>query len=451
MPVDVSMYSNLPKPINPLEMIGQYAGAANALAENRLINQDVAARTGIGQVFQQAIGPDGAVDPTKLNLLIKNNSGIGFMAPQAIEHGQTITSQGIGIQGQRLGLANTGAATIQNAFGSLLNTNPAITADQAAGTLTQLLREGRILPEQYAPALKGIYLNARDPQALRNYLAKGYLQSLGPAAQGAPETIGVNPDGTVRTGTTGQAITKATGSQPPPMPIARGAGGGAPPAAAPQQGIITDLGPTGKASLAQLAQDRVAVSHYKEAVFPLEHALPAIRALGATGTGPGKEQLNDIVATLRGLGVPLPQGVVDKNTAFAEARKYLTQNVLANSDTGTNEKLLAAFSGNPNVSLPQAAVYDLARAGLAVRRMNAAKTLEFDRENQPGSSYSKWGTTFSTNQDPRAYGFDLMTLPERDRTWAAIQKEGPAAVAKFKASLAVAHNNGLMGAPNAQQ
>src|SRR6185312_1350891 len=152
-----------------LEMIGQYAGAANALAENRLINQDVAARQGLGQVFQQAIGPDGTVGPTRLNLLIKNNPGVGFMAPQAIEHGQTITSQGIGIQGQRLNLANTGANTIQNAFGSLLNTNPGpISADQAAGTLTQLLREGRILPGQYAPALKGVYLNARDPQALRN-------------------------------------------------------------------------------------------------------------------------------------------------------------------------------------------------------------------------------------------------------------------------------------------
>ena len=60
--VDTSMYPSSQPQSNPLQMMGQATGIANAISENKLMQQEILGRQAIGSAIQKNTGPDGVVN-----------------------------------------------------------------------------------------------------------------------------------------------------------------------------------------------------------------------------------------------------------------------------------------------------------------------------------------------------------------------------------------------------
>jgi hypothetical protein len=205
---------------------------------------------------------------------------------------------------------------------------------------------------------------------------------------------------------------------------------------------------TGAGSGQALNESRQRALNYRQEVFPLEAAIPALEKLGKTGTGPGTEQFNQVKSFLQSAGIP---GLdVDKIKNFDEAKKYLTDFVNQNGNTGTNDKLAASFAGNPNVGISNAAAVDVAKSALSLRRMKQAQLVEFEKSGLPDSDYTKWASQWNVGHDPRAYGFDLMSVDQRKKVLASLPegKNGaPGPRDLFKLQVKAAHDAGIIKPP----
>jgi len=205
---------------------------------------------------------------------------------------------------------------------------------------------------------------------------------------------------------------------------------------------------TGSGSGAALNDARQHALNYRQAVFPLETAIPALEKLGKTGTGPGTEEFNHVKSFLQSAGIP---GLdVDKIKNFDEAKKYLTDFVNQNGNTGTNDKLAASFAGNPSVNISNAAAVDVAKSALALRRMKQAQLVEFEKTGLPDSEYTKWASRWNVSHDPRAYGFDLMSPDQRKKVLESFPegKNGaPGPRDLFKMQVMSAHDAGIIKPP----
>lgn len=298
---------------------------------------------------------------------------------------------------------------------------------------------------------------------------------LTPAQVSTPTTTGINSNNQPIVGTQGQFL-EQTGNNPltglptaPAVPQQAGPTaaqaapmGGAPfspaqapvllpPIAQPGGGIVTTPVPgavaaqeaVGSQSGQQFATDLAQASAYQQNVLPLQKAIPALEALGTSGTGPGKEQVNQIFSFLQSMGMPGidPKGI----QSFDEAKKYLVQYVNNNGNSGTNEKLAASFAGNPSVEISNAAAIDVAKTALALSRMQNAQVRAFQESGLPADQYSQTVSAWNAQQDPRAYGIDLMTPAARAEMIGSLTGDERA---KFAASLRTAIQLGLVSPPN---
>lgn len=166
----------------------------------------------------------------------------------------------------------------------------------------------------------------------------------------------------------------------------------------------------GTGSGAQLVEDRRRAANFQREIFPLAQAIPALEKLGPKGTGPGTETLNH----LKSFAISNVPGVKESDFTgtvkdYDIAKKYLTDFVNQTGNSGTNDKLAAAFAGNPSVGISNAAAVDVAKSALALRRMQQAQILEFEQKGMPASQYSKWAAKRINEYDPRAFGVDLMS------------------------------------------
>lgn len=211
-------------------------------------------------------------------------------------------------------------------------------------------------------------------------------------------------------------------------------------------GVAEAAKETGAASGAQLAQERAASANFQRDVFPLAQAIPALQSLGTKGTGPGTETLNHIKSFILS-NVP---GVTEKNfeglsdvATYDKAKKYLTDFVNQTGNSGTNDKLAAAFAGNPSVSISNAAAVDVAKSALALRRMKQAAYMEFESKNLPDDQFSKHFAKRINEIDPRAFGVDMMTPEAKAKLKTQLSKNKIEAE-RFEKSLELAHNLGFI-------
>lgn len=199
----------------------------------------------------------------------------------------------------------------------------------------------------------------------------------------------------------------------------------------------------GAPSGSALAQARIAGNNFQREVFPLAKAIPGLEALGTKGTGPGTDALNNIKSFLLS---NLP-GVTEKDLAdvktYDQVKKYLTDFVNQTGTTGTNDKLAAAFAGNPSVGISNAAAQDVAKAALALRRMQHAQYLEFENSKLPASQFSKWMARRGTEIDPRAFGVDMMNDEAKAKLKEQLGKN-KVERERFEASLKLAHDLGFI-------
>jgi hypothetical protein len=222
----------------------------------------------------------------------------------------------------------------------------------------------------------------------------------------------------------------------------------------PQGGGVVTSPPAGEVEAqtrqAAASSDKYSADQQREANFqndmlPLNKAYAGMKALGTTGTGPGTETLNDVKSFLVSQGVIGPNEDV-KN--FDEVRKYTTQLARQNGDTGSDSRLAASFAGNPSVNISNAAAQDVLKSAISLRRLQNAQVQSFAQSNASPSKYQQYGVQFSKDQDPVAYGFDLMEPAQRLKYFQGLDAAGKA---RFINSLKTATSFGLVNQPQTQQ
>jgi hypothetical protein len=211
----------------------------------------------------------------------------------------------------------------------------------------------------------------------------------------------------------------------------------------PSPGALEAKKAIGTASGQQLAADTAQEANFQADITPLQKARDALIALGPTGTGPGKEQINEIKSFLISSGVMGPNDDV-KN--FDEARKYLTQYATSVGSPNTNDKLAANFAGNPNVGISNAAAVDVLKTAMSLRRLQNAKVRAFQASGEQPDAYNQWAAKFNSSQDPVAYGFDMMSPDQRKKYVGGLSQ---AERQKFVGSLQTATQLGLVTPPQA--
>jgi hypothetical protein len=372
---------------------------------------------------------------------------------------QQVQEENIKLATQRFGLINNAASGLladpdlgtKDISKKLWDTLGRATASDAmtAQHAVQFAQQFPTDPRQQRQAILAVHAQTLDAwQKGQAYL--GQTQGIGtgggtkfvgaPAFGGVPQDRGFIPN-TLQPGTPqvnpdlSQSYVGGTGNPPIQGP----AGGGVPPQniaprpavvprtapatapaaspaspsimAAPPPGEVAAKEKTGGGSGTMLAEERNRASNYRREVYPLEQAIPALERLGKTGTGPGTEQVNQIKSFLQSVGVP---GIdINKIKDYDEAHKYLTDWVTANGDHSTNDKLAAAFSSNASTKISNAAAVDVAKSALALRRMKQAQLEQFEATGLPESQYGKWSAKWNREQDPRIYGWDYMSDPQK--------------------------------------
>ncbi|MGN8022254.1 hypothetical protein ACTJJ7_16245 [Phyllobacterium sp. 22229] len=204
-----------------------------------------------------------------------------------------------------------------------------------------------------------------------------------------------------------------------------------------------------KTNAEKYSADQQREANFQSEVLPLTKSITALQKLGTTGTGPGTEQLNEMKSFAQSMGLGAIAGIdPDKISNFDEARKYLTSYASSVGGNGTNDKLAAAFAGNPSVNISNAAAVDVAKTALATRKMQNAQNRAFTASGQPAANYGKWTSEFNAQQDPVAYGIDLMEPAARTKYFQSLSAPDKA---KFINSVTTATKLGLVTPPSAPQ
>lgn len=219
----------------------------------------------------------------------------------------------------------------------------------------------------------------------------------------------------------------------------------------------------GAASGQVLAAARARSANFQRDVFPLAQAIPALEKLGTKGSGPGTETFNHIRSfILSNVPGTTEKTFDDKVKTFDEAKKYLTDFVNQTGNSGTNDKLAAAFAGNPSVGISNAAASDVAKSAMALRRMQQTKDLSFEDSGLQADqasrhfangiikiqSYDNKGKpvekSIRINQlDPRAFGVDLMSDKAKKVLLEQLNKN-PREMELFNTSLELAQQYGYL-------
>ncbi len=431
--VDTSFYKPLLPPnqgqLQPLDVIRIIGG----LQENQIRQRNMDALQGIGGAYSRNVSPTGDINVPGLRSDIARNGGV--LAGEGLQ-------QATANSDADLKLRSSWQQTLRGVYGQLA-TQPIVTDDDLAAA--KVTAAGAGVPPGVIQQYVSTMPRANNPKAFKNWATAQSNLARGPEAISAPVTV---------PGQRGEPIQISEGS------AARARAGG---------GLQTGMPPgfneaqvqTGAGSGAALNDARQRGLNYRQEVFPLETAIPALEKLGPKGSGPGTETTNHLksflISNVPGVSQSSFNGTVED---YDKAKKYLTDFVNQNGNTGTNDKLAAAFAGNPSVGISNAAAVDVAKSALALRRMKQAQLVEFEKSGLPDSEFAKWASRWQINHDPRAFGFDMMTVAQRNAVLNSISdkkikdekgKEGPVSPRDlFKFQVEDAHAGGILQDPKKQ-
>lgn len=434
--------------------------------------------------FYPKSNPNGFLDTAQQAMAIRNlgaqNALLGIDVQQ---NKQNLAQQQLGYISQNLGL---------------LAQDPNLSADKALALGDRFVKEGVLSPQLWAVESANIQATGGDPAKLRplllNYSQRALdaqsqfnntvgtgstidtgpstvvgtyspiegfhpqgsvLHALNPGQASAKVTVTL-PDGSTRTMTQAQfnalTGTAPTGAPAPGNPLTGTSGSAAPAASnAPTPTARDNTGLPGigapspqqqaqyNASAAQQQADRTQDAAYTANIVPLTKL---IELLPKTMTGPGAEPIANLSKIAQTFGLNIP-GTASEAEYYDEIKKYAA-NLARSSGAAPNSdaQLLAAQTGNPNADMNNAAASDVAKVLLSLSRMKHA--LVEAGQDVPPQDYSTFAKNWGAQQDPRAYGVDLMTPDAK----AALLKEldaNPDEKAKFAASLRSAVSAGVLG------
>jgi len=374
-----------------------------------------------------------------------------------------------------------------------LAADPASTVDDAHRKLGDLVAQRIITPDdaqRYGAQVEALRSN---PEGFRSYL-RGHVNSLQQAPDlfratyGTPvetdtgdnlltrtvspsmgvRTIAATPKtltpqdkanriGTFQGGTPGTTTTSATtdryGYPLKTPPIAGPQGGAAGSAAMAPTGFVPTGPGLGQARVAeggadQYVKDLQSAAGSAGELASLTAALGNLNALGAEGTGPGTQGRKRIASFLNAAGLGRLPGVDPKRVEdLDEATSYLAS--AARSGTLNPASGQAPGAGAPTTpdigEISQPAAANLVRAQIGLKRRQQAQARSYSGQDN-GAGYGKHAADFASEQDDRAYSFDLRSPAEKQKLLQSLgPKDGPV-YRKFIKSLQTAHDLGLTNA-----
>ena len=421
MPDPSGLYPQPPQPgAGQQNMLNNPLGLVGAMQQI----QGFRARQAVGQEFQNSINPDGSFDQPGFAARVKSNPNASLAAPEA--YGTLLEQQGKNIENSKnaFGLALSQGGVLRDALAAAAQ-DPRMTADKLRSVVTGVATTSNIPSPVLSGVLSGLNESKMSPSEYANSLLN-IQRGAAPSAEqipGPPEPSTGAP----------RTISKARIS----------AGGGVVTTGLPP-GTAEARQQAGTVSGQQYAGDLANSANYANNIFPLQKAIPALGALGTTGTGPGTEGRNQITSFMNSLGVNLGIPGFDARTVkdYDESTKYLQDWVNRTGNISTNDKLAAAVSGNASTHISNAAAIDVAKSALALRMMDQGKLKAFQATGLPPEQYSTWVANNWSGKldDPRAYAFPGMT---RDKQETMLKSMSPAELKKFGASLRAAHNNAV--------
>lgn len=417
-----------------------FVGLANAAKQNQLLGVDV--QQAHQNLVQQQVGT--IVDAFS-SLATNPNVGYGDF----VRVGSTLLKQGvISPQTYQAELANLPKQG-----------DPATYQGIANGYLSRALDAGSRFSAEYgygagAGAGQMNYTNEQGQPVstnTANYAREtGYSSPMGAAA---PNPMTAAPSGVSGGVPVGNALLGASppavGDRADELRAATGAPAGAVPLAqvasppARPAGAIVAPSPQQQAqfnaSSKQQQDDLTADAGYTSNIVPLSKV---IQLLPQTTTGLGSKLPSEVAQVFSTFGIPIGN---DQAKNISEVQKYTTQLArAAGAAPNSDAQLAAAFAANPNVDMNNAAATDVAKVLLSLNRMQHAKVLASQAAGVQPQDYSKFASQWGSQQDPRAYGFDLMT-PDAKAALKTELKANPAEAAKFVASYQTAQQLGILG------
>jgi len=406
---------------DPSKLISTLSG----LNQFQMIAKTLAAKQAVGSAFQQSLRPDGTVDLDKTADIIKNDPNAAFMGQEATSGILSQRKQQIENNTSAFDLTAKQNGFVQQWLAGRSN-QPNVTSEDLHNDAVTLSRNTGIPSEMINGVIDSI---TNDPKGIKNGLVTLQNRLMGaataagrvegpPTAEGAPQKV---PLGAAGYGTQAAGgATMQTGLSPAET-AAQTASGSA----------------SGTASAGALG----GAANYASRVTPLTKIVHLLDEVGPTGQGIGTESTNTVKNIAEGLGIIKP----GSTKPVEELRKYYTQNVLRNADIGSTDKMVAAFHGAPNIDLNQASASDLAKTDLSLQRLAQAQALE--GVHVPKDKYQEWAAQFNNQQDPIAYGFDLMSA-DAQKKYLASMKPGSDEYNRFKTSLGIAHRHKLLEKQN---
>jgi hypothetical protein len=188
-------------------------------------------------------------------------------------------------------------------------------------------------------------------------------------------------------------------------------------------------------------------ANYKTDNYPLEKVYQLSTTPGVN-LGHGTDLWNGIYQTINSHTPDwlVKHGITIRNIDDVahreEINKYLVQSMLANSPYASHSDMMlqTAASGSPNSSMSNAAVQDVSKAIIGLRRMTLAGYQAFgqkygDNASNVNYGYSEFMNKWQKDIDPRAFMYDMMSRPQLDKLMATMK---PAELEKFNNTIQLA-------------
>jgi hypothetical protein len=467
--VDTSSYSKAAAPVNTLDQMQKYGGLEQQKQsiESNKLTIDKQKLDLVNQRFgEMAKGFTGLIAKPDLSeddvrQYVQNQVKLGYVPPEMAA--QTISTlpptQGmLPAQASKV-LKNSLATHLQHAQTTMeaINSHFGTPAEQSSGASTYAgVRQSAMkgggftpateTPQELPPGTPTVDNNPASPRyGQPGY--KGPVGSPGPrpyvAAPPPPEGMVNDPrqgNLTGSSGPTGPSVARGTefnnrfsaADRNPPAGLAPGS----------SEAIQAVSGQSGKDYASALTRAK----GFQAELYPAQAALEGVKELGPQGVGPGTDALNNIKSAIITWLPNADPKLIDNVGNFEQTRKYLTQIARSSGATGTNDQLAAAFEANPSIKMSQAATENVLKSVIALRKMEQAQTLLFNKTNLPPDQYSKWIATNQNVLDPRAFGFDLMSKEAKSKLLDGLKKDQKS-FKRFEDSLQFAHDAGLIEPP----
>ncbi|MBO4227220.1 hypothetical protein [Bradyrhizobium neotropicale] len=193
-----------------------------------------------------------------------------------------------------------------------------------------------------------------------------------------------------------------------------------------------------------------AAGKYAQRVNPLRQAIPILEKMRPEDIGPTSERWNDLKSTAITLGAGKIIGGIDpeKIKDYNELKKYFSQyasQAAATLGPKTNDGLATAVTSNPNVKMDKLSATELSKVALGVERMQQAGVREFNSLVEQGkmqpSDFNRFMLKWGSEQDPRAFVYDLMDDKAQEKVRKLSQKERD----KIAEGMRLAEKWGLLG------